>query len=130
MDHLIVGVWAVESKHLDRPRTDRGTFLFHADGTASIAFSEYAAHAVWLATGEHDATIAGTRPVGPDEGFVGWLTLKALAAISDDGMGISMQAIQSRPRPDGTLAEQRATITGRRLLVHALGPTPQDEESN
>lgn len=117
MNHAIVGVWAVESTYDDRPRTDRGTFLFHPDGTVSIAFAEYAAHAVWQATGERNVTVTGTRPVGPNEGFVGWFTFKGLGAVSDDGTGISMNAVQSRPRPDGSLAEQRATISGRRVQV-------------
>jgi len=117
MNHAILGVWAVESRYDDRPRIDRGTFLFHPDGTASIAYTEYSAHAVWQASSEHDATITGTRPVGPDEGFVGWFTFQATANVSADRMTILIKAMQSRPRPDGTLSEQRATITGTRVLV-------------
>ena len=117
MNHAILGVWAVESRYADRPRTDRGTFLFHPGGTASIAYAGYTAHAVWQATSEHDATISGTRPVGPDEGFVGWFSLNVRAQVSGDGMSISMDAIETRPRPDGSRAEQRATITGTRVVV-------------
>ena len=117
MSHPIEGVWAVETKYDDRPRTDRGTFLFHPEGTLSIAFSGYAAHAVWRATGERSVSVNGTRPVGPDEGFIGWFTLNGVGEVSDDGTHISMSARESRPRPDGSLIEQRATITGTRLLL-------------
>ena len=112
MSHPIEGVWAVETKYDDLPRVDRGTFLFHPEGTVSIAFSGYAAHAVWQATAERSISVAGTRPVGPNEGFVGWFTLDATGEVSTDGLSISMSAHQSRPRPDGSLIEQRATITG------------------
>ncbi|MFV2062939.1 MAG: hypothetical protein ACC726_05425 [Chloroflexota bacterium] len=117
MSHPIEGVWAVETKYDDRPRTDRGTILFHPEGTVSIAFSEYAAHAVWQTTGEGKVAVTGTRPVGPNEGFIGWFTLKGLGEVSDDGVTLSMKALQTRPRPDGSMVEQRATITGTRVLV-------------
>ena len=115
--HPIVGVWAIEAKYDDRPRTDRGTLLFHPDGTVSIAFAEHASHAVWLATGDRNATLTGMRPVGPNEGFVGWFTLQSTAVVSDDGLSISMTASQSRPRPDGSTVVQRATINGSRVIV-------------
>ena len=117
MGHPIVGVWAVDVRYADRPRTDRGTLLFHEDGTVSLAFSGYSAHAVWSGTGGHTAVVTGTRPVGPNEGFVGWHTLTASVTVADDGMSCVMEATESRPRPDGSLVEQRASITGTRLTV-------------
>jgi len=83
VSHPIEGVWAVETKYDDRPRTDRGTFPFHPQGTVSMAFSGYAAHAIWQATGEGGVAVTGTRPVGPD----------------------------------GSLIEQRDTITATRVLA-------------
>lgn len=117
MNHPVLGVWAIESSYEDRPKTDRGTFLFHPDGTVSIAFAEYSAHAVWLASDARSVAITGTRPVGPNEGFVGWFSFQAVANVSDDGARISMNALETRPRPDGTRVEQRAAIEGSRLVV-------------
>lgn len=117
MSHPIVGVWVVDVRYPDRPRTDRGTLLFHEAGTVSMAFADHAAHAVWQTTGNHTAVIAGVRPVGPNEGFVGWYEFKATATISDDGGSCHVPAVQSRPRPDGSLIEQQMTITGTRLTV-------------
>lgn len=117
MNHPIVGVWAVELKYEGRPLTDRGTLLFHEAGTMSLAFTGYAAHAVWVSTGEQAVHVTGVRPVGPNEGFVGWHTFNADATVADDGTTLTMQASETRPRPDGSLVEQRATITGTRLTV-------------
>lgn len=117
MSHPIIGVWVVEVRYADRPRVDRGTLLFDEAGSISLVFAEYSAHAVWRASGDRSVTISGARPVGPNEGFVGWYTLQASASVSDDGGSIQMSAQQSRPRPDGTLAQQQMTVTGTRLLV-------------
>ena len=117
MSHAVIGVWAVEIHHRDRPRVDRGTLLFHENGTMSMAFTLYAAHGVWQATGDQAVTVTGTRPVGPNEGFVGWFTLRGTASISADGRAIEMPAVESRPRPDGSLAEQHLTFGGSRLSI-------------
>jgi hypothetical protein len=116
MSHPVIGLWAVEIKYADRPRVDRGTLLFHPDGSLSLAFTEHSSHAVWQSSGERTATITGTRPVGPSEGFVGWYMLSAGASVSDDGMDIHISAKQSRPRPDGSLMEQSGDITGSRVV--------------
>ena len=117
MSHPVVGLWAVEVKFDDRARVDRGTLLFHPEGSLSLSFTDYSTHAVWQATGEHNVTVTGTRPVGPSEGFVGWFTLQALALVADDGMSIRLKIKQTRPRPDGSLVEQQGTVTGTRVRV-------------
>ena len=117
MSHPIVGVWVVEVRYPDRPRVDRGTLLFDEAGSLSVAVADYAAHAVWQATSDRSVTITGARPVGPNEGFVGWYTLQATASVSDDSGSMQMPAQQSRPRPDGSLIQQQMMITGTRLLV-------------
>ncbi len=117
MSHPIVGVWVVDVRYPGQPRTDRGTLLFHQTGTLSMAFSDHAAHAVWQPTGERTAIITGVRPVGPNEGFVGWYELRATATVSDDGRSCHIPGVESRPRPDGSLIAQQMTISGSRLQV-------------
>jgi hypothetical protein len=117
VNHPIIGIWVVEMRYPDRPLTDRGTLLFHEDGSLSVAFPAFSAHAAWKASGERSADVTGVRPVGPNEGFVGWYTLQATATVSDDGRSCHIPGVQSRPRPDGTLVEQQLTITGTRLSV-------------
>ena len=117
MSHPIVGVWVVEIHYPDRPRTDRGTLLVHGAGTISLAFADFASHAVWRATGDRTAAVTGVRPVGPNEGFTGWFELRATATVSDDGGSCNIPALQTRPRPDGTIIEQQMTITGTRLAI-------------
>jgi hypothetical protein len=115
--HTVQGVWVVEVRYPDRPRIDRGTLLFHEGGALSLAFADYAAHAVWTAAGDRSANVRGVRPVGPNEGFVGMYELQGTITVSDDGNTCQMPAIQRRPRPDGSLIEQSMTITGQRLKI-------------
>lgn len=117
MSHPIIGVWVVEVRFPDRPRVDRGTLLFDEAGSTSLAFADHSAHAVWRATSERSVIITGARPVGPNEGFVGWYTLQATASVSDDGGSMQMPTQQSRSSPDGSLVQQQMMITGTRLLV-------------
>jgi hypothetical protein len=117
--HAVLGVWVVEVRYPDRPRIDRGTLLFHEAGAMSMAFADYAAHAVWTATSDQSAAVLGVRPVGPSEGFVGLYELQGTITVSDDGSTCQMPAVQRRPRPDGSLMEQPMTMTGQRLKIAA-----------
>jgi hypothetical protein len=121
LNHTVLGVWVVETRYPDRPRIDRGTLLFHEGGGLSVAFADYAAHAVWTATGDRSAAVLGVRPVGPNEGFVGMYELQGTITVSDDGATCQMPAVQRRPRPDGSFIEQSMTITGQRLKITAAG---------
>jgi hypothetical protein len=117
MDHPIIGVWIVDVRHEERRLVDRGTLHFDGAGAISLAFTDHAAHAVWSPSDDRSVVIRGARPVGPNEGFVGWYELRGTATVAEDGGTCHISASESRPRPDGTAITQLMTITGSRMLA-------------
>jgi hypothetical protein len=115
MQHPIMGVWTVEGRVSGRPRVDRATYAFHADGILSIAGSEYAANGTWQPLSDSEVTIFALLPTPQGEGAGGWLTMPGRLNLAADGASFQGDAVAQRPTPSGTPMEYPTTLTAQRL---------------
>ena len=117
MEHLFVGVWAVEVHEPGKPHVERVTYACNADGVVAIAAATYAAHGVWVATGERSGSVTALLPVPPGEGFSGWLTMQATVEVAADGRTFEMDATVYRPTPNGATTQRPARLVAERLTI-------------
>jgi hypothetical protein len=116
VEHPLIGVWMIEIALEGRPRREFATSAYHEDGSMTLTTSGYAAHGVWVATGDRAARIRAMAPLGPAEGQVGWQTLEAELEVSQDGATVSLRGVYLRPTPSGV--ETRITISGSGERIH------------
>jgi len=117
VEHPLIGVWTIEIGLEGRPRREFATSAYHQDGSMTLTTSGYAAHGVWVATGDRAARIRAVAPLGPAEGQAGWQTLEAELEVSQDGATVSLRGVYSRPTPSGVATRITISGSGERLLL-------------